>query len=218
MKKIKLAGVLLLTAVLMAGCGNQNDSSTSGQNEEDSTTTAADNNASASDNTDSSEDTANKTQAQDEDETSDESEQISENDSKDVDNEEDDTDEEGQREVSIYYIDEESGEPTSENIMITDENDIWAALQEKGVLTDDCELLGFDVNEEEKTVSINFNSALGDRIRSFGTTGETEIIGCLVNTYLDAYNCDGAKLLEEGKTFETSSGANFDGITGRIEF
>ena len=210
MKRAKLAGILLLTAFLMAGCGNGDDSPPSVQNEEDNTTDAAQD-------TDPEEDIQDDQKSADDEEASD-ADQSKETDNGGADDENEGTQGEEQREVSIYYIDETTAEPTSEIVTIKDENDIWAALQDKGVLTDDCELLGFDVNEEENTVSINFNSALGDRIRSFGTTGETEILGCLVNTYLDAYNCDGAKLLEEGKTFETSSGANFDGFTGRIEF
>ena len=208
MKRAKFAGVLLLTVFLMAGCGSGEESLVSVQNEEDNT-------ANVTQDTEPSEDVQDNQQIQDDEENNSDTEQTKDADDSDENTGSQDSE---QRDVSIYYIDEETGEPASETVMISDENDIWAALQDRGVLTDDCELLGFDVNEEENTLSINFNSALGDRIRSFGTTGETEILGCLVNTYLDAYDCDGAKLLEEGKTFETSSGANFDGFTGRIEF
>lgn len=208
MKRAKFAGVLLLTVFLMAGCGSGEESLVSVQNEEDNT-------ANVTQDTEPLEDVQDNQQIQDDEENNSDTEQTKDADDSDENTEAQDSE---QRDVSIYYIDEETGEPASETVMISDENDIWAALQDRGVLTDDCELLGFDVNEEENTLSINFNSALGDRIRSFGTTGETEILGCLVNTYLDAYDCDGAKLLEEGKTFETSSGANFDGFTGRIEF
>ena len=208
MKRAKFAGVLLLTVFLMAGCGSGEESLVSVQNEEDNT-------ANVTQDTEPSEDVQDNQQIQDDEENNSDTEQTKDADDSDENTEAQDSE---QRDVSIYYIGEETGEPASETVMISDENDIWAALQDRGVLTDDCELLGFDVNEEENTLSINFNSALGDRIRSFGTTGETEILGCLVNTYLDAYDCDGAKLLEEGKTFETSSGANFDGFTGRIEF
>lgn len=211
MKRLKTAGVLLLAVFLMAGCGNQSGGSPQEQSEEDST-------AAVTEEQNSSEDTQDNSQAPEDEDTPDDSEQTSESAAGEADDENTQAQDGEQREVTIYYIDDATGEPASEQAMITDENDIWAALQEKGVLTDDCKLLGFDLNEEENTISINFNSALGDRIRSFGTTGETEILGCLVNTYLDAYDCDGIKLLEEGKPLETSSGANFDGFTGRIEF
>ena len=205
MKRLWIAGILLTAVLLTAGCGNRDGGSAQGQNEEDNT-------SAVTEDADPVEDDQEETQPRED------SEQTDENDTGEAGDENAETQSEEQREVSIYYIDDATAELTSETVMITDENDIWAALQDKGILTEECELLGFEMNEEEKTISINFNSALGDRIRSFGTTGETEIIGCLVNTYLDAYDCDGARLLEEGKALETSSGANFDGYTGRIEF
>ena len=73
------------------------------------------------------------------------------------------------------------------------------------------------MNESEKKIDLEFNKATGDRIRNMGTTGETEILACIINTYLDAYECDGIKLREEGEPLETSSGANFDGYSSKIE-
>lgn len=208
MKKLRVAAVLLLTAFLAAGCGNREEASPSGQDGEE--------NAASVENTDSQEEQQS-TEA--EDQTQSDTQLADENDENEDNNIESEEEQQSeQREVAIYYIDDSTAELTSETVAITDENDIWAALQEKGILTDECELLSFDVNEEEKEIDLDFNSALGDRVRSFGTTGETEIIGCLVNTYLDAYDCDGIKLTEEGQAFETSSGADFDGYTGRIEF
>ena len=128
------------------------------------------------------------------------------------------TSKEENKSVSVYYIDDATAEPVSEEVLISDENDIWSALQEKGILEEDCELLSFEVDQEKRRIDLDFNTALGDRIRSFGTTGETEILGCLINTYLDAYECDGIRLTEEGALLETSSGADFDGYSGRIEF
>lgn len=128
------------------------------------------------------------------------------------------TDKEENKSVSVYYIDDATAEPVSEEVLISDENDIWSVLQEKGILEKDCELLSFEVNQEKRRIDLDFNTALGDRIRSFGTTGETEILGCLINTYLDAYECDEIRLTEEGAPLETSSGADFNGYSGRIEF
>ena len=39
-----------------------------------------------------------------------------------------------------------------------------------------------------------------------------------INTYLEAYDCDGIKLTEEGKTLQTSHGANYDGYSGIMSF
>lgn len=122
------------------------------------------------------------------------------------------------RTIALYYVDGETAEIVTKNIEIQDEQDIWTALKTEGVLTDECELISLTVNSSDTTLELDFNSATGDRIRSMGTTGETEIIGCIVNTYLEAYDCTGIKLTENGQVLETSSGANFDGYTGKIAF
>ena len=62
-----------------------------------------------------------------------------------------------------------------------------------------CQLLSFKVNEETHLIDLDFNAATGEYIRSMGTTGEIQIIGCIINTYLETYDCDGIKLTEEGK-------------------
>lgn len=120
--------------------------------------------------------------------------------------------------VRIYYVDDNSGTIIGKTIDASDEYDVWSALIDFGVLTDGCELLSFSLDSVNKTIDLDFNSATGNRIRSMGTTGETEIIGCIVNTYLEAYDCDGIKLTEEGKTLQTSHGANFDGYMGIMTF
>ena len=210
MKRCKVAAVLLLTVFLASGCGNREQTSPSGQNEEENTASVT-------------EDTDSQGEVQDEQQPEESGEQtLSDDEQTDVNDESGNRDAESQSkelsEAVIYYIDDATAEPATETVAVSNENDIWKALQDKGILTDECELLSFEMNEDEKTIDLDFNSGLGDRVRSFGTTGENEIIGCLVNTYLDAYECDGIKLTEEGQTFETSSGADFDGYTGRIEF
>ena len=120
--------------------------------------------------------------------------------------------------ITVYYVDAQTAEIVSESVEIHDEYDIWDALKENGILTEDCELLSLTVNEAEKRIDLDFNSAVGDRVRSMGTTGETEIVGCIINTYLEAYGCEGIRLTEEGRTFETSHGADLDGYSGKVTF
>ena len=135
-----------------------------------------------------------------------------------IQSENEDPQESGKREVKIYYIDDNSGSIIAKNVEIENEDDIWEALQETAILTEECKMLSFSFNEAEGTIDLDFNKALGDRIRSMGTTGETEIIGCLVNTFLDAYDCEKIKLTEEGAAFETGHGAEYNGYVGKIEF
>ena len=122
------------------------------------------------------------------------------------------------RTVILYYVDEQTAEVTGKSVEIQNEQDIWNALIENRILTEECELLSLSINEEEKKIDLDFNVATGDRIRSMGTTGETQIIGCIVNTYLEAYGCNGIRLTEEGQPFQTSHGANYDGYSGMVAF
>lgn len=120
--------------------------------------------------------------------------------------------------ITVYYVDAQTAEIVSKSVEINDEYDIWDALKENGILTEDCELLSLTVNEAEKKIDLDFNSAVGDRVRSMGTTGETEIVGCIINTYLEAYGCEGIRLTEEGQAFATSHGADLDGYSGKVTF
>ena len=122
------------------------------------------------------------------------------------------------RQVLVYYVDDQTAEVTGKSVEIQNERDIWNALIENGILTEDCELLSLSISEGEKKIDLDFNAATGDRIRSMGTTGETQIIGCIVNTYLEAYGCDGIRLTEEGQPLQTSHGANYDRYSGMVAF
>ena len=121
------------------------------------------------------------------------------------------------RSVTVYSVDDLSGVVVGKAAEIRDEFDIWNALKDSGILTEECELLSIKLNDDQ-TMDLDFNRATAERINSMGTTGETEIIGCIVNTYLEAYDCTGIRLLEDGEDFVSSHGAVFDQYPGRIEF
>lgn len=126
------------------------------------------------------------------------------------------SEEEQKREIVLYYADEETGYMTTKNVQIKDEKDIWRELQKAGIIKDNCELLNFSVNDSNQTVDIDVNHATGEWIRSMGTSGELVVAGCIINTYLDAYNCTKAKVTEEGEALVTSHGANYGDYSGKI--
>ena len=86
---------------------------------------------------------------------------------------------ENSREARVYYVDDITGEIMGKTITVKTEYDIWKALQGNGILTEGCQLLSFKVNEETHLIDLDFNAATGEYIRSMGTTGEIQIIGCL---------------------------------------
>lgn len=120
------------------------------------------------------------------------------------------------RKVTIYFVDDASAEIIGEEFEVENKYDIWNTLKEQGVLRKDCKLLNMTLNKEDKRIDLDFNKATGDYIRSMGTTGETQIIACIVNTYLEAYECKEIKLTEEGNVFQTAHGSDFEGYTERI--
>lgn len=122
------------------------------------------------------------------------------------------------RTVVVYFIDGKTAAVTEKSAVIRNEYDIWSALKESGLLTEECELLSLKVDEVEKKLDLDFNVETGEWIRSMGTAGETEIIGCIINTYLEAYRCERICLTQEGQAFETSHGAEFDGYSGKMTF
>lgn len=122
------------------------------------------------------------------------------------------------RSVTIYYVDDLSAVVMGKKTDVTDEYDIWNALKEYGILTEDCELQKMDLNETDRTMTLDFNEATANRINSMGTTGETEITGCIMNTYLEAYDCTGIRLTVDGQGFVSSHGADFGKYSQRIVF
>lgn len=125
--------------------------------------------------------------------------------------------EELERNVIVYYVDGQTAAIKKNSVKIKNEYDIWMELQNFGVVTEDCELLSLEINLNDKTLNLDFNSSTGDLIRNMGSTGEIEIIGCIVNTYLEAYDSNGIRLTEEGTSLETSHGGVIEGYCGYID-
>lgn len=97
-------------------------------------------------------------------------------------------------------ISEEKQEMKTENI---DDTTVWNQLIEKGILTEGCKLNSCKIDENNKTIDLDMNTEVGERIRSMGTTGKDEILTCIVNSYLDTYNCEKLKLTENGQALDT---------------
>ena len=97
-------------------------------------------------------------------------------------------------------ISEEKQEMKTENI---DDTTVWNQLIEKGMLTEGCKLNSCKIDENNKTIDLDMNTEVGERIRSMGTTGKDEILTCIVNSYLDTYNCEKLKLTENGQALDT---------------
>lgn len=107
--------------------------------------------------------------------------------------------------ITLYYIDENTGNITTQEVTVKGDvsKNIIEQLKETMVLSEACDVGSIEVNEIEKKIELAVNSAFGEYIRGMGTSGSEQVLECLVKTYTEAYNCDGVKITEDGKPFDT---------------
>lgn len=119
---------------------------------------------------------------------------------------EDDGTEAGEKEITIYYIEEESEEFTKRTIVCEGDfaSVIFGELKKESVLTEECQILSIKVNQEDKTIDLDVNEEFGNYLRGMGTAGEKDILKCTVKSILEAYGCKKMMITENGKPLETS--------------
>lgn len=123
-------------------------------------------------------------------------------------------------EIKVYVCNDDATAFVAESVKIdelTPEN-IVNALIEKSVLPSDVQVLKCDKQTVDgvKILDVDFNEAFGAYVCSMGTTGEYYTIGSIVNTFLDAFDCEQIKITVEGNTLETGH-AEYPGYMNRFE-
>ena len=118
--------------------------------------------------------------------------------------------------VVIYKMSQEEEKIITETVECDElnEKNIWTSLKEAKVVAEGTEALS--LKKEGNKLELDVNGEFGNQLRSYGTAGETELLHCVVNTYLDAYKCDGIKITEE-KAVLTSGHAEYDSYMERFE-
>lgn len=84
---------------------------------------------------------------------------------------------------------------------VLDPERIVAALIEKGVLAADVAVISLSVNGSE--LALDMNEAFLMQVYTMGTTGERMLFGCLVNTFLSAYDCECVMLTVDGEIIDS---------------
>lgn len=74
-------------------------------------------------------------------------------------------------------------------------------LIEAGVLNDGTAINSLTI--EDAVLTIDFNAEFGDLIMSQGSTGERMVMGCVVNTFLRAYNAESVLITVDGEILES---------------
>lgn len=102
--------------------------------------------------------------------------------------------------VNVYRFnpdDETFVTETKECDELTEQN-IWNLLKETTSVPVDSNVKSLKVNGDK--LELDVDSVYGEELRSYGISGEDALMGCVVNTYLDAYKCSSIKITEEGQT------------------
>jgi len=118
--------------------------------------------------------------------------------------------------IWLYYGDENAEHLLATLYPIVDfsEYSVLGALRMAGHFDGSVELLSFTKSGGD--ITLDFNEAFAQRIRSTGTAGEYIIMGSLVNTYLDAYNAATVTVTVAGQSWE-SGHVIYDMPMGRYE-
>lgn len=105
--------------------------------------------------------------------------------------------------IWLYYGDENAEHLLATLYPIADfsEYSVLAALRTAGHFDGSVELLSFA--QEGAQLTLDFNEAFAQRIRSTGTAGEYITMGSLVNTYLSAFNAETVTVTVEGQSWES---------------
>ena len=117
----------------------------------------------------------------------------------DIDNEEDNVTEDTKKiSVNVYRFnpDDETFVVETKECDELSEQNIWSLLKETTSIPADSNVNSFKMNGDQ--LELDVDHAFGEKLRSYGTSGEDALMGCVVNTYLDVYQCSSIKITEEG--------------------
>lgn len=117
----------------------------------------------------------------------------------DIDNEEDNVTEDTKKiSVNVYRFnpDDETFVVETKECDELSEQNIWSLLKETTSIPADSNVNSFKMNGDQ--LELDVDHAFGEKLRSYGTSGEDALMGCVVNTYLDVYQCGSIKITEEG--------------------
>ena len=105
--------------------------------------------------------------------------------------------------LNIYVPDEnaENFNTIPTTIDALDAEIILEMLIENRMLNEDIELNSVELVDSQ--LKLDFNQAFLDQLLTYGTAGERMMIGCVVNTYLSAYDAETVYITVNGKIMES---------------
>lgn len=122
--------------------------------------------------------------------------------------------------INVYYsnADATAFESTEVQIASLSPEAVLEALVTKGALTADIEENLFTIKtvDDKESIELDLNKAFATYLSNMGTTGEYYTVGALVNTFLDAYECEQILITVDGDTLSTGH-AEYPGYLSKFE-
>lgn len=122
--------------------------------------------------------------------------------------------------ITVYYsnADATAFESSEVSIPSLSPEAVLGALVSQGALTADVAENSFTVNtmDGKASIELDLNSAFAAYVSNMGTTGEYYTVGALVNTFLDAYECEQIRITVDGDVLSTGH-AEYPGYLARFE-
>ena len=122
--------------------------------------------------------------------------------------------------ITVYYsnADATAFESSEVSIPSLSPEAVLGALVSQGALTADVAENSFTMNtmDGKASIELDLNSAFATYVSNMGTTGEYYTVGALVNTFLDAYECEQIRITVDGEVLATGH-AEYPGYLARFE-
>lgn len=122
-------------------------------------------------------------------------------------------DESKEQKVLIYFGNENADGIIYKEVTINElsPEELIKELGKVNIVSLDTKVKSVYVDEKDKKLlHLDMSKEFGEYISMMGTAGEYIVLGGLVDTFLDAYDCEKVKVTVEGKTLETGH-ATYEG-------
>ena len=122
--------------------------------------------------------------------------------------------------ITVYYSNADATAFESSEVQIASLSPeaVLEALVSQGALTADVAEDSFTMStvDGKASIELDLNSAFATYVSNMGTTGEYYTVGALVNTFLDAYECEQIRITVDGEVLATGH-AEYPGYLSRFE-
>lgn len=122
--------------------------------------------------------------------------------------------------ITVFYSNADATAFESSEVQIASLSPeaVLEALVSQGALTADVAENSFKMStvDGKDSIELDLNKAFATYVSNMGTTGEYYTVGALVNTFLDAYQCEQIRITVEGGTLSTGH-AEYPGYLSMFE-